>query len=259
MYKYLLYEENLKDKVGIITLNNPEKRNALAKELLVELRELLSRIGEEKKVHVVVIRGAGKVFSSGHDLREVLSDNPLEVLDVFTQCMRMMKAIREIPQPVIASVHGVATAAGCQLVAARDLAVAEEGTLFQTPGVKIGLFCSTPAVFVSRAISRKRAFEMLITGEFVDAETAYQWGLINKIAPKGKLDEVTLEFAKSIAQYSLIALGTGKRMFYQQINMEDFQALSYATEVISLNSAAEDAKEGIRAFLEKREPVWKNR
>ncbi len=251
----VLYEE--RGKIGVVTLNNPEKRNALAKKLLIELRERLLEIGREKKVRVVIIKGAGKVFSSGHDLREVMDDYPLNVLDVFQKCMEMMKAIREIPQPVIASVHGVATAAGCQLVAACDMAVAEEGTLFQTPGVKIGLFCSTPAVFVSRAINRKHAFEMLFTGDFVDAETAYKWGLINRVAPKGKLEEVTMELAEKIAQYSIVTLGIGKRMFYQQINMEDFQALNYATEVISLNSSSEDAKEGIRAFLEKREPVWK--
>ncbi len=254
---YILYEE--RDRIGVITLNNPDKRNALAKALLVELREKLLEIGRLKRVRVVVIRGAGKVFSSGHDLREVMDDYPLNVLEVFQTCMGAMRAIREIPQPVIASVHGVATAAGCQLVAACDMAVAEEGTLFQTPGVKIGLFCSTPAVFVSRAIHRKHAFEMLFTGDFIDAETAYRWGFLNRVAPKGKLEEVTMELAGKVARFSIVTLGVGKRMFYQQLNMEDFQALNYATEVISLNSAFEDAKEGIRAFLEKREPVWKER
>jgi len=206
-----------------------------------------------------VIKGAGKIFSSGHDLTEIVNHSPLEVERLFQKCWEMMYTLRSIPQPVIAQVHGVATAAGCQLVAACDLAVAEEGARFATPGVKIGIFCSTPIVFVSRAVGRKRAFEMGITGEFITAQQALEWGLVNRVVPLEELEEATRELAQSGAKYSLVVLESGKRMFYQQINMEDFQALNYATEVISLYSSLEDCQEGISAFFEKREPVWKDR
>ena len=256
-YKYLLYRDE--ERVGYITLNNPQKRNALSLEMLEELIDLFKAIARERKVHVVVIKGAGKVFSSGHDLTEILGHSPLEVERLFQKCMEMMYTLRSIPQPVIAQVHGVATAAGCQLVAACDLAVAEEGARFATPGVKIGIFCSTPIVFVSRAVGRKRAFEMGITGEFITAQQALEWGLVNRVVPLEELEEATRELAQSIARYSLLVLESGKRMFYQQLNMEDFQALNYATEVISLYSAMEDCQEGIRAFFEKREPEWRDK
>ncbi|MBO8182241.1 MAG: enoyl-CoA hydratase [Archaeoglobus sp.] len=255
-FENIIYEEDEKEKIAKITLNRPEKRNALSFDLLTELRDLLWKIKEERKAKVVIIKGAGKVFSSGHDLKEVLND-PIEVERLFKRCYEVMHAIRDAPQTVIAQVHGVATAAGCQLVAACDLAVAEEGALFAIPGVKIGLFCSTPVVFVSRAVGRKRAYEMGITGEFITAKQAYEWGLVNRVVPLEELEKETFEFAKKIASYSLEALESGKRMFYRQINMSDFEALDYATEVISLHSASEDAKEGMTAFLEKREPVWK--
>ena len=253
-FENLIYEEE--DKIAKITLNRPEKRNALSYELLTELRDLLQRIKEERKVKVVIIKGAGKAFSSGHDLRELLND-PIEVEKLFKRCYEVMHSIRDAPQTIIAQVHGVATAAGCQLVAACDLAVAEENALFAMPGVKIGLFCSTPVVFVSRAIGRKRAYEMGITGEFITAKQAYDWGLVNRVVPPDELEKETMELAKKIASYSLEALESGKRLFYRQINMHDFAALDYATEVISLHSSSEDAREGISAFLEKREPVWK--
>ncbi|RLI84329.1 enoyl-CoA hydratase [Archaeoglobales archaeon] len=253
-YENIIYEEE--GKIGRITLNRPEKRNALSYALLTELKDLLSRIKEERKVKVVIVKGAGKVFSSGHDLKEVLGD-PIDVERLFKRCYEVMHGIRDLPQTVIAQVHGVATAAGCQLVAACDLAVAEEGALFAIPGVKIGLFCSTPVVFVSRAVGRKRAYEMAITGEFITAKQAYEWGLVNRVVPFDDLEQETTEFAEKIASYSLETLESGKRMFYRQINMHDFAALDYATEVISLHSASEDAKEGMTAFLEKREPVWK--
>ena len=253
-FENLIYEKE--DKIAKITLNRPEKRNALSYELLTELRDLLQRIKEERKVKVVIIKGAGKAFSSGHDLRELLND-PIEVEKLFKRCYEVMHSIRDAPQTIIAQVHGVATAAGCQLVAACDLAVAEENALFAMPGVKIGLFCSTPVVFVSRAIGRKRAYEMGITGEFITAKQAYDWGLVNRVVPPDELEKETMELAKKIASYSLEALESGKRLFYRQINMHDFAALDYATEVISLHSSSEDAREGISAFLEKREPVWK--
>ncbi len=256
-YKYLLYDEE--GKVGYITLNNPEKRNALSFGMLEELLRLFRAIANERKVHVVVIKGAGKIFSSGHDLTEIAGHSPIEVERLFQRCWDMMYTLRSLPQPVIAQVHGVATAAGCQLVAACDLAVAEDGTRFATPGVRIGLFCSTPIVFVSRAVGRKRAFEMGITGEFITAQQALEWGLVNRVVPLEELERTTREMAEGIAQYSLVVLESGKRMFYQQLAMEDFQALNYATEVISLYSSIEDCQEGISAFFEKRQPVWKMR
>lgn len=253
-YQYLLYERQ--DKVGFVSLNRPEKRNALSRGLLQELTGLLNEIAADKKVNVVVIKGIGKIFSAGHDLQEVHESNPQELLDLFRTCFQTMRAIREMPQAVIAQVHGVATAAGCQLVAACDLAVAAEDALFGTPGVKIGLFCSTPAVFLSRNVGRKKAMEMLLTGEFMPAGDALVHGLVNKVVPAEQLDTATAEMAASIARYSASAIAVGKKAFYQQINMEDFQALNYASEVITLNSTTGDAREGIRAFLEKRAPRW---
>ena len=253
-YQNILF--NTDGKIGTLTLNRPEKRNALSSALLEELTGLLREVGAKKEVNVVIIRGAGKIFSGGHDLKEIAGGGPQDVLGVFRACYEAMRAIREMPQPVIAQVHGIATAAGCQLVAACDLAVASEDTLFATPGAKIGLFCTTPSVFLSRNIGRKKALEMLFTGEFITAGDALTHGLVNRVVPPGELEQSTISLAKNIAGYSLTAIGAGKRAFYQQINMEDFMALNYATEVISLNTTTEDAREGIKAFLEKREPRW---
>jgi enoyl-CoA hydratase/carnithine racemase len=254
--QHLIYSEE--DKVGTISINEPDKRNALSLGLLRELTSLLEGIGEEKTVKALIIRGRGKHFSSGHDLGEVRDWQPQEVRSLFRACFRAMRAIREIPQPVVAQVHGVATAAGCQLAAACDLAVASEDARFGTPGVKIGLFCTTPAVFLSRSIGRKKAMEMLLTGELISAEEALRHGLVNRVVPAEELDSTARGLAEQIAGYSLHTLGLGKNAFYRQINMEDFQALDYATEVISLNSASRDAMEGISAFLEKREPQWRD-
>jgi len=253
IYQNILF--NTEGKVGIITLNRPEKRNAMSRELLEETTHIL----KEKKVNVVIIRGAGKAFSAGHDLKEVSGGSPQEVLGVFRACYDTMKAIREIPQPVIAQVHGIATAAGCQLVAVADMAVASEDALFATPGAKIGLFCTTPSVFLGRNIGRKKAMEMLFTGEFISAGEALAHGLVNKVVPAAELAAATGLLAGKIAGYSLSCIGTGKRAFYQHMNMEDFMALNYATEVIALNTTTEDAREGMKAFLEKREPKWTDR
>jgi enoyl-CoA hydratase/carnithine racemase len=253
-YQNILF--NSEGKIGLITLNRPEKRNALSRALLEELTALLTDLGRQQKVNVVIIRGAGKIFSGGHDLGEVAGGGPQEVLGIFRACYQAMQAIREMPQPVIAQVHGIATAAGCQLVAACDLAVAAEDTLFATPGAKIGLFCTTPAVFLSRNVGRKKALEMLFTGEFITAQEALVHGLVNRVAAPADLEQATLDLAKTIAGYSLTAIGAGKRAFYRQINMEDFMALNYASEVIALNTTTADAQEGIRAFLEKRAPHW---
>ncbi|NPV93358.1 MAG: enoyl-CoA hydratase [Firmicutes bacterium] len=257
-YNFLHYEENENDKIGIVSLNRPEKRNALSEELLKELAEVLNAIAAEKKLSVVIIKGLGKIFSAGHDLSEVYEYDPQEKIRLFRTCFLAMRAIREMPQAVIAQVHGIATAAGCQLVAACDLAVASEDTLFGTPGMKIGLFCSAPSVFLSRNIGRKKALEMLLTAEFMPARDALVHGLVNKTVPPEQLEEATYTMAKTIAQYSRSCLAIGKRMFYEQINMEDFKALNFANEVMALNSTTKDSEEGILAFLEKRPPVWKD-
>ncbi len=255
-HRNLTYSEE--QQVGTISFNQPERRNALSLELLQELTSLLTRIGEEKSVKAVIVQGRGKHFCSGHDLGEVRNWQPQEVRSLFRACYRTMRAIREIPQPVVAQVHGVATAAGCQLAAACDLVVASEDARFGTPGVRIGLFCTTPAVFLSRSVGRKKALEMLFTGELISAEEARQHGLVNRVVPAEELGRAARDLAEQIAGFSLHTLGLGKNAFYRQINMEDFQALDYATEVISLNSTSRDAEEGMSAFLEKREPKWRD-
>jgi len=258
MNKKVLFEE--REKVGIVSLNQPDSRNALSRDLLNELAELLNKVASEKKVYVVIIKGVGKIFSSGHDLKEAFFGNGVQdVLETLKACFLSMRAMREMPQPVIAQVHGVATAAGCQLVAACDLAVAASDAVFATPGVKIGLFCSTPAVFISRSLGRKKAMEMLLTGEYMTAQDAMVYGLINRVAPPEQLEEVTFSLATSIAQYSLTTIGIGKKAFYEQINMEDFQALSYASQVLAINSTTADSREGIGSFFEKKKPIWTNR
>jgi len=247
-YENLVYEE--REKIGYVTLNRPEKRNALSLEMLNELNSLFQKVAEERKIHCLVVKGAGKVFSAGHDFNQIYNHKPVDVEKLFLTCYRMMRSLRDLPQPAIAQVHGIATAAGCQLVAACDLAVAEENTVFAVPGIKMACFCSTPMVFVSRSIGRKRAFEMGFTGDYVNAKQALEWGLVNKVVPMERLEETVKELAQKIAGYSLPALETAKRMFYQQLNMEDFQALLYATEVITLNITNEEAQKEIKAFLE---------
>lgn len=256
-HKYLMFE--VEDAIGTITLNRPRKRNALSLELLTELKRLLDDIEERNDVSVVIIKGAGKVFSAGHDISQLVGHEMAYYKEIFDTCIEVMKRIQRLPQPVIAQVHGVATAAGCQLVAACDLAVAEEGTLFGTPGVEIGLFCSTPAVPLVRAIGRKRALEMLLTGRLITAKEAEQYGLVNKVVPLNNLDAETRALAGKIAEASPFTVGIGKEAFYTQVNMTDFQAYDYAKQVIVLNNFAEDAKEGLSAFLEKRKAVWKGR
>ena len=252
--KYLGFEKI--DEIGVITLRNPEKANTLSFELLVELEELVRKIAVEREQRVVIIKGEGGNFSSGHDLREILLKHPYEVERLFLKCSDVMRAIREAPQPYIAQVHGVAAAAGAQLVAACDLAVAAKSAKFSLPGVIIGLFCFTPTVFVSRNVPRKKAFELAITGEMISAEEALRIGLVNKVVEDGELERETMNLARKISRSPLTVLESGKRFFYRQLFMEDFQALSYATETIALYSQTKEAIEGISAFLEKREPKW---
>ena len=230
--------------------------NTLTMKLLQELNELLTDIGSKREVKVIVIEGSEKVFCAGHSLREIESRTENEVLKLFQTCQQVMRTMRDIPQLVISKVLKAAVAAGCQLVAASDMAIASDRAKFATPGINSGLFCSTPAVFLSRNIGRKKAVELLFTGDFMSAEEALQQGLVNKVVPAELLDEETERLAKQVTKQSLNIIELGKRQFYQQINMEDFQALHYATEMIALNSKHPDAQEGIRAFLEKRPPVW---
>ena len=254
-YDYLKFESE--GGIGTITLNRPEKRNALSLELLQDFSALLTSISQDKGTRVVIIKGEGKVFSAGHDISQLVNHEMIFYREIFDSCVRVMEKIQRLPQPVIAQAHGVATAAGCQLVAACDLAVAEEDTLFGTPGVKVGLFCTTPAVPLVRAIGRKRALEMLFTGRMISAHEAQQYGLINKVVPGDKLTEETRALAHKIAEASPLTLSLGKTAFYTQVNLTDFQAYDYAQQAIVNNLLAEDAQEGLLAFLEKRKPTWK--
>ena len=238
-----------------ITLNRPEKRNALSLELMQEVIEALRLVGAGS-ARVVVIEGAGPAFSAGHDLSEMIGREPGFYQELFDVCTVMMETIHELRQPVIAKVHGIATAAGCQLVAACDLAAAAEGTRFATPGVKIGLFCSTPMVPVSRAVGRKRALELLLTGEPIDATTALEWGLVNRVVPAERLDDEVAGLVAAIARSSGATIATGKRAFYEQIDLAESGAYDLTKGVMAENSQSVDAQEGMSAFLEKRRPTW---
>ena len=242
--------------LGIITLNRPERRNALSLELMLELIRALDEFGSDVSIRAVILAAAGKAFSSGHDLSEMVGRTVADYRRLFDVCTELMMKIQSIPQPVIAQVQGVATAAGCQLVATCDLAIASESATFATPGVKIGLFCTTPMVALSRAVGRKRAMEMLLTGKFVDAGTACDWGLINRAAPEDQLEAETRRLACHIAEASSFTVGLGKQAYYAQIDLDQPKAYAYAKEVMTMNSLAQDAQEGISAFLEKRVACW---
>jgi enoyl-CoA hydratase/carnithine racemase len=221
-----------------------------------ELIQSLDEIAEMRSVRAVILAAEGKVFCSGHDLSELVDRSISEYREVFDVCTQLMTRIQSIPQPVIAEVQGTATAAGCQLVATCDLAIAADHATFATPGVKIGLFCTTPMVALTRAIGRKRALEMLLTGQSVDARTAVDRGLINRAVPAVELRRATLDLADRIAQASSVTLDIGKQAFYAQIDLEQPKAYAYAKEVMTMNALAEDAQEGIAAFLGKRAPCW---
>ena len=240
-----------------ITLNRPDRRNALSLELLEELIAALGDIARQPATRAVVIEGAGPAFSAGHDLSEMIGRDEEFFHELFTACTVMMETIHELPQPVIAKVHGIATAAGCQLVASCDLALAAAGTHFATPGVNIGLFCTTPMVPVSRAVGRKRALEMLLTGEPIDAETALDWGLINRVVPADELEAEVMKLVESIARSSPYTVGTGKHAFYEQIDRSEHDAYEHCKVVMTENALADDAQEGMSAFLQKRSPVWR--
>ncbi len=241
---------------AVVTLNRPERRNALSLELLEELISALHEVSAHAGTRVIVIQGAGAAFSAGHDLSEMIGRDEPFFQELFGQCTVAMETIHELPQPVIAKVHGIATAAGCQLVAACDLAVAATGTRFATPGVKIGLFCSTPMVPVSRAVGRKRAMQLLLTGEPIDAATALDWGLVNQVVPDEQLDDAVGRLIDAIVRSSSYTVATGKHAFYAQVDESEHDAYDHSQVVMIENALAGDAQEGMSAFLEKRAPAW---
>jgi enoyl-CoA hydratase/carnithine racemase len=249
-----------KESIGYIVLNRPEKRNALDLEALIELDKVLKGIKRNRSQKVLIIKGKGLDFCSGHDLTEFVNKQRSihHFRKIFSLSAQIMQAFHTLPQPIIAQVHGHATAAGCQLVAACDLAIAEKDSLFSTPGVKLGLFCSTPMVSLTRSIGRKHALEMLFTGKEITANEAKQLGLINSVVEKDKLQEETENLATEITQFSGKILALGKQAFYQQINHLESDAYHLSKEVIALNCLFDEAQEGITAMLEKRKPQWKN-
>ena len=251
--------------VAILTLNRPDSRNSLSEAMIAELHGALRNIGDDATVRAVVIAAAGKAFSAGHDVKELTARrNDADrgrayFAEIMTACSAMMQAIVHLPKPVVAAVQGVATAAGCQLVASCDLAIASEAASFATPGVDIGLFCSTPMVALSRNIPRKQAMEMLLTGEAVSAATAREIGLVNRVVPAGSERDAAIALAERIARKSAYTIKIGKAAFYRQAEMSLAEAYRYAAEVMAENMMARDAEEGIGAFIEKREPKWQDK
>lgn len=246
--------------VATLTLNRPGQFNALSAALIGELQAALDRVAGDADVRVVVLAARGRGFCAGHDLKEIRAMGDVSAVEaLFAQCSRMMTTITQLPQPVIAKVHGLATAAGCQLVASCDLAVASSTATFATPGVNIGAFCSTPGVALGRAVSRKHAMEMLLTGEAVDAERAQAIGLVNRVVAPDALDAEVDGLARLIASKSPAAIASGKQVFYQQLEMPLGQAYAFAGHEIARDFFGEDGQEGVDAFLSKRAPRWKGR
>ncbi len=244
------------DGIAILTLTNPKKRNVLSSRTLAALEEWLDWIANDPEARVVVIRSEGPVFSSGHDLNELVNGDAEDYTAVFDACTRVMEGIRLLPKPVIAQVQGLATAAGCQLVATCDIAVAADTAAFATPGVQIGLFCTTPGVAVARSVMPKKAMEMLLTGRPISAQEALEFGLISRIAPADDLDRQVMDLARQIASASAQTLALGKAAFYKQIEMDRPSAYQFAGRVMVDNLLEDDAHEGITAFLDKRPPIW---
>jgi enoyl-CoA hydratase/carnithine racemase len=257
-YEHILLERE--GEIATVTMNRPDKRNALSSALMQELIDAFESLGRERdSVRAIVLAANGPAFSAGHDLSELVDGDLNAYRRVFDICTVLMTTIQALPQPVIAQVQRIATAAGCQLVATCDLAVASTEAKFATPGVKIGLFCTTPMVALSRAIGRKRALQMLLTGAAISANTAAEWGLINQVVAPDSLAQTTRELAQSIAQASALTVALGKQAFYTQIDLDQPKAYAYAKEIMSMNAMAVDAQEGMCAFLQKREPTWSGR
>lgn len=256
----VVLREDRDDGITLLTLNRPGKYNALSEDVLTALQERIDEVKIDESVRVVVLAANGKAFSAGHDLWEMRSKHDQEYYNkLFKQCSAVMLGLLSLPQPVIARVQGMATAAGCQLVANCDLAVASTDAKFAVSGVNLGLFCSTPGVALSRNVPRKRAFEMLVTGEFIDADTASDWGLVNRAVAPDKLDEAVMALAGNIAAKTPVAVRTGKRLFYEQIVKDLPEAYDHAGKIMACNMMEDDTVEGIDAFIEKREPSWSRR
>ncbi|MEL0034298.1 MAG: enoyl-CoA hydratase [Paracoccaceae bacterium] len=257
-----ILERNDKNSVAYILLNSPDTLNSLSDEMLGALTKELENLKNDPKIRAVVLEGAGKAFCAGHNLKEMTKGRKAEdggkayFLDLFKRCARMMMLIQKLPQPVIAKVHGIATAAGCQLVATCDLAIAEKSTKFGVNGVNIGLFCSTPMVALSRNITRKKAFEMLTTGDFISAEQAKTLGLINRVVEIENFDLETEKLAEQIASKLGVAVKIGKEAFYKQLEMPISEAYEYTGRVMAENMMFRQTEKGIDAFLNKREPTW---
>lgn len=257
-----ILERNDTGAIAHLKMNTPERLNALSDEMLEALQSELDTLRDDRTIRAVILSGAGKAFCAGHDLKQMTAGRQAEdggkayFTDLFNRCARMMMSIQSLPQPVIAQVHGIATAAGCQLVATCDLAVAAEGTRFGVNGVNIGLFCSTPMVALSRNIPRKLAFEMLTTGDFIPAERAAELGLVNRVVPEALLEHETLSLAEQLASKLSAAVKIGKQAFYQQLQMPLDQAYAYTGGVMAENMLHRDTEEGISAFIEKRSPNW---
>ena len=256
-YEQILVEHDA--AITRITMNRPERRNALSEAHMGELIHAFAAAGARRETRAVILAGNGPAFSAGHDLREMLHRDLADYRRIFDRCVELMTAIQAIPQPVIAQVHGIATAAGCQLAATCDLVVASEDARFATPGVTIGLFCTTPMVALTRAVGRKRAMEMLMTGEAIDAHTAAEWGLVNRVVPAAALPAATRALADAITAASALTVAIGKQAFYAQIDLDQPKAYAYAKEVMSMNALAADAQEGMCAFVEKRTARWTER
>jgi enoyl-CoA hydratase/carnithine racemase len=256
---FLLRDDTL--GIATLTLNRPQSRNGLSLGMLQALKAALTEIAADADVRVVIIAGAGPAFCAGHDLKELRGKNydPAYVDALFALCAEVMQAIVRLPKPVIARVHGVATAAGAQLVASADIAFAADDARFATPGVNIGLFCSTPMVALSRNVAPKHAMQMLLSGDLIDAETALRFGLVNELAPANDLEERTFDFALKLASKSPLTLAIGKEAFYRQAELPLTTAYAFAGDVMAKNLQAQDAQEGIGAFLEKRKPIWSGR
>ena len=252
-FTHVLVERD--DTIARITMNRPERRNALSLAHIDELIRAFRDVGESD-ARAVVLAGNGAVFSSGHDFGDMVERDLNGLRTLFARCAELMATMQAIPQPVVARVHALATAAGCQLVASADLAVASENARFATPGGKGGWFCSTPMVAVSRAIGRKRALEMLLTGDEIDARTAADWGLVNRVVPLERLDEETDRLARAASRGSTFSKGVGKQAFYAQIDLDQPHAYTYASEVMAMTAISPDGREAMRSFVEKRKPTY---
>lgn len=256
-YEYLLVKSDA--PIAIVTMNRPDRRNALSVGLMGEMLDCFRALSLNPELRAIILAANGPAFSAGHDLSELMARQIGDYRHVFDLCTELMTLIQIIPQPVIAEVQGIATAAGCQLVATCDLAIASDKSQFATPGVRIGLFCTTPMVALTRAIGRKRSLEMLLTGTPIDAPTAREYGLVNRVVPAERLRQESYALAERIAEASALTVSIGKQAFYAQIDLDQPKAYAYAREVMSLNAIAQDAQEGMGAFLEKRAPSWRGK